>query len=162
MKCQGYTKKGKKCTRETKQKYCFQHKNGQRSDNFVMFNQEERKEILKHYYDIVKNEKPCVKYPIDKVLKASSGMYVYPKPIPEEKGKAALCQSIDKSYKEDNFPIVHEDSITAWGNRAAENYGLEIGDILKMKSGQKMNIILMNRNVSDYIVSQPGRKNIPK
>lgn len=108
-------------------------------------------EILKNYYDIIDGDKKCTDYTLNKILKASKGMFIYPPPIPEEKGKKQLCDSIEKSYEENKFPVVHKDSLTAWGNQAAEQYGLEVRDILKMKPGEKMDIIFFDRNVGDYL-----------
>jgi hypothetical protein len=153
-RCHGYTKNGTICTRKTADKYCYQHlKNSGKpeSNNFVMFSGEKRKEIMKNYNEIIEGNKKCTDYPLDKVIKAASGMYIYPDSIVRKKKIEALCDSINESNKNKQDPIVHDDSLTAWGNAAAELYGLEVGDILKMKPGETMDVILMDRNSGEYI-----------
>src|SRR3972149_594221 len=124
---------------------------------FVMFNDKERKNIINI------NNKSCINHTLTDLIKASSGIYINPIGYIQKKSKEELCDDIIKSYKDNKYPIVHEDSITAWGNRAVEQYGLEIRDILKMKPGQEMKVILMDRNVGEYI-SNPkiGYKYDPK
>lgn len=114
-------------------------------NTWVLFSENDRKDIMNHYNMIVKGSKPVWEYPLDQVIKAARGMYFFPK------GKDELCQTIMESYEKKQDPIVHEDSITAWGNQAAELFGLTVGDILEMKSGQKMDLILLDRNVGDYL-----------
>lgn len=118
---------------------------------FVMYDKKQRKEIMKNYNEINKGKKPCTSYPLSKVMAAAKGMYVYPNDVLKEKGKRELCGEIKRSYKKKKDPIVHENSMTVWTNQAAEQYGLEIRDILKMKPGEKMEVILMDRNIGDYM-----------
>ncbi len=116
-----------------------------------MFSNKDKKKILKNYKEIIDDKKQCLNQPFTKVIEASRGMYIYPEPILRNKGKQALCTSIIESHQKGKHPIVHQDSLTAWGNEAAEQHGLEIRDILKMKPGEKMKVILMDRNVGDYL-----------
>lgn len=116
-------------------------------DKFTMFTKEERYNIMKQYNEILKSDKLCTSQDIDKIIEAAKGMYIYK----DVKSKNELCESIKKSKKSRKYPIVHEDSLTSWVNRAAEKYGLEIGDILKMQPGEKMQVIFMDRNIGDYI-----------
>ena len=50
---------------------------------------------------------------------------------------------------------MQDDSLTAWANLAAEQYGLEIRDIAKMKKGEQRYVILMDKNTGDYLHGQP-------
>ena len=148
-----------------KQKYKEQKKriNVQTGGKFVMFTKKERINIMKNYNDIIKGDKKCEQYPMNKVMKGAKGMYVYPKYILKEKGKKELCGQMYDGNKKKQEPIVHENSMTAWGNYAAEKYGLEIRDIIKMKPGQKMKVLLLDRNVGDYMHgTKKGTKYDPK
>lgn len=62
-----------------------------------------------------------------------------------------MFETIKDCYENKQHPIVHDDSLTYWGNLAVENYGLEIKDIMKMKPGEKIKVILFDRNVGDYM-----------
>lgn len=124
-----------------------------------MFSKKECQDIMKNYNAIVKGDKKCTDYPLKKVIAASKGMHIAPVKLK----KNQLCESIEKSYQNKADPIVHEDSLTAWGNQAAERYGLEIKDILSMKAGEKMDVILLDRNVGDYMHgAKKGTKYDPK
>lgn len=119
------------------------------SNKFEMFSKKERDEIMKNYNKIVKGNKPCDKYTYKEVLEAGKGMYIYPDMSVQSQKKNVICEEINRAWKEKKEPIVREDSLTAWGNNAAENYGLEVRDILKMKKGDKMKVYLLDRNVGD-------------
>ena len=74
-----------------------------------------------------------------------------------------MCNAIKDSFKEKQYPLVHDDSLTSWCNIAAEKYGLTVGDILKMKKGQQIKVIFMDRNVGDYMEgTKKGYKYNPK
>ncbi|AYV85418.1 MAG: hypothetical protein Satyrvirus15_15 [Satyrvirus sp.] len=118
-------------------------------NKFVMFTKEDRKKIMKDYFKIISEKKPFKKYTKNELVNAARGMYIYNDL--KNKSKNELYNAIKKSYTEKKYPIVHENSLTAWGNQAAEKYGLEIRDILKMKPGEKMKIIFMDRNVGEYL-----------
>lgn len=119
--------------------------------------------ILKDYKKIVDNDKRCSDYPLKTVRNASRGMYVHPENILKQKSKKELCHTINKSYKNNHEPFVHDDSLTAWGNQAAELYGLEIRDILSMNPGDEIKVILLDRNVGDYMDgTKEGTKYDPK
>lgn len=156
----------KKSRQRSRRKSAHARRTSTRSPNkkFVMFSAKQRKEILKHYHEVVSPKSPnCTTFPLSKILKAAQGMYIYPEPIPSSKGIDEICYSLVKSYREAQHPIVHEDSLTAWGNQAAEQYGLEVRDILKMKPGEQMRVILLDRNVGDYMHgSKKGHKYNPK
>jgi hypothetical protein len=67
------------------------------------------------------------------------------------KSKKSLCDNI----KEGQYPLVHGDSLTYWGNYGAEVYGLTVGDILKLQPGETFDVILLDRNVGDIMHGTP-------
>ena len=127
-----------------------------------LLSEKEKEHIMKNYNTIIKGDKKCDKYPLKIVQNAAKGMYINPENLKRKKQKE-LCYELEKATKEKNKPFVHEDSITSWANQAAEKYGLEIQDILKMKFGEKLEVILMDRNVGDYMHgTKKGTKYDPK
>lgn len=52
-------------------------------------------------------------------------------------------------------PYIKQDSLTAWVNCAAETIRLTAGDIRSMRKGQKMKVILLDRNIGDYMHGTP-------
>jgi hypothetical protein len=113
-----------------------------------MFSQKTRDNIMQNYNDITKNKKKCMDYPYEKVKIASSGMHIS---LDRDETQEKLCGYIMDAHKKNTDPIVHEDSITAWVTQAIENnLILTVGDIRKMKPGEKMKVILFDRNVGDY------------
>jgi len=127
------------------------HKN----NKFVMFTEKERKNIKTNYNDIISSRLRCTSNTRSKIISAARGMYIYPDL--SGRSKEEMCDQIKKSKKEKKEPIVNEDSITAWGNQAVEKYGLEVKDIISMKPGQKMKVILLDRNVGDYMHDNSGK-----
>ena len=123
----------------------------QNRPSFTMFDTHERDDIMNNYLEIADGSEPCTDYPLEKVVAGSKGMYIYPRAVLEEKGKGRLCEEIEKSHSEGVSPIVHEDSLTAWGNQAAEKYGLTVRDIVGMSPGEEMEVLLLDRNVGDYM-----------
>jgi hypothetical protein len=114
---------------------------------------------MKDYNDIVNNKNALKDYPIKKFIHATSGMNLSPKSYTNEaKYKKELYTDILYTHKKKQFPIVHHDSLTTWGNLAAENWGLQINDILAMKTGQKMEVILMDRNSGESLSTLPNKK----
>lgn len=132
---------------------------GGATQSTALFTQAEKDSIIKHFNDIGGSNVPCMTWPIEKVIEASRGMYISQE---RSTAKEKLCAAIDDAYEAKEIPFVHDDSLTAWGNSAAERYGLEIKDILKMQAGKKMKVILMDRNVGDYLDgTNPGTKIVP-
>lgn len=113
-----------------------------------LLSQKEKDDIMKKYNTIINGDKKCMKYPKKYVVEASKGMYIYDN---QNESQKILCNSIEMANKSKSEPIVHNDSLTAWCNQAAELYGLEVGDITKMKFGDKIKVIFMDRNVGDYM-----------
>lgn len=107
----------------------------------------DRESILKDYLDISVDF--AGDYSEDKVRNASSGMYINRK-TRNKKTKEQLMDDLAKCYKHGKMPLVNEDSMTAWCNKAAWKCGLTVGDILKMKKGDEFRVLLMDRNVGDY------------
>ncbi len=129
---------------------------------FTMFTTEERKKIKGDYDDIIadaRGGKKCIDQTRKKIIKGAKGMYIYPDIYTDLKffSNDEMCNQITESHREKKEPIIHEDSITAWGNQAAEEYGLEVRDILAMKPGQKTKVILLDRNVGDYMNDNTGK-----
>ena len=89
------------------------------------------------------------KIPKEKMQNALMGSYCNIEHI-KTFSKNEMYEFIMEIKQENKYPIVHEDSLTAWANNAVENYGLEIGDIQKLKFGDQIDVILMDRNVGDY------------
>ncbi len=120
------------------------------SESWVLFSNKEREEIREAFDKIAKGDRKCMNYSKKELMKAVSGMYLNSEE-PNEKKKKYLCSVIEDANKEKADPVVHENSITAWGNQAAEKYGLEIGDITKMEFGEEIDVLLLDRNVGDYM-----------
>lgn len=126
---------------------------------YVLLSDEERKRIMKDYTDIVEGDKDYKSYSLEKLCSATRGMYLKKS---HKYAKEELIEVITDCYSNKEYPIAHEDSMTAWGNQAVEQHGLNIQDILNMKPGERMNIILMDRNVGDYTDTlKPGTKYDP-
>jgi hypothetical protein len=132
------------------------------SDNYKIIDNKEKSLILKKYDEIVSGDKKCTSYPRKEVDFAVSGIFINK----EERGKkttSELCGQIQETYDEGKDPYVHDDSLTAWGNYAAVRYGLTVGDIIKMKFGDKIDVIIFDRNVGDYTDGKKaGSKYEPK
>jgi hypothetical protein len=132
---------------------------------FVMFTKKEKNDIIKSYNKILESDKKCVEHSRKDIINASKGMFTYPKYVMKKKNSGEICYTINKvsNEKGNDVPIVYDDSMTVWCNNAAENYGLEIRDILKMKPGDRMEVIFMDRNVGDYIHGyKKGKKYDPR
>lgn len=117
---------------------------------FTILTEKEKKNIMEKYNTIIDGKKSCMKYPKKYVEDASKGMYLNKSHL-KKKSQKALCHNIKDVKKDGSIPLVHNDSLTAWCHQAVINYGLEVGDILKMKFGDKIDVILIDRNVGGYI-----------
>ena len=102
---------------------------------------------MKDFKTITTSSKPCKSFPSKTIESASFGIELneFRK---KNKSKTALCAAINKIKEEngDPIPFVHEDSLTAWANQGIEKFGLTVGDIMGMKFGETMEVILMDRN----------------
>jgi hypothetical protein len=126
---------GPKLTKESKKK-----------KKFVLLSEKKRKSIMKDYNDITGGLVSFSSCSVEKLSNALNGMYLKKEKI----SKKEMYDEIMEVYKNNQNPIIHEDSLTAWSNNAVINYGLEIQDITKMKFGDKLDVVLMDRNVGDY------------
>ena len=81
---------------------------------------------------------------------AAFGMYLQKEDV-KRKDPKYLFRELKEIGEEGNEPYVKNDSLTAWVNRASVEYGLEIRDILKMKKGDKIKLLMFDRNLGDYI-----------
>jgi hypothetical protein len=112
------------------------------------FTNNEKKSIQKDFDDITKSGKKCESHSLKKVVNATKGM----RTKAQNKTKSVLCDDIRETIQNNQDPIqIKEDSLTAWANQAVERFGLTIGDILKMKFGDTMRVILMDRNSGEGI-----------
>jgi hypothetical protein len=101
-----------------------------------------------------KQEKEKIRHAIEKVIKnpksskttwktALIGMYGHKK---ESMDPRTLFDAIQNNQD----PIIHDDSTSGWMHQAVSKFGLTVGEIRSMKFGEKMNVLLMDRNVGDY------------
>ncbi|VBB18431.1 hypothetical protein YASMINEVIRUS_894, partial [Yasminevirus sp. GU-2018] len=106
--------------------------------------------------------KTCNSKQINTVKVAVSGMMIN-KDERSSKTKKELCDLVVDAVTEQKSPLCHDDSITSWGNYATQKYGLTVGDIKSMKFGEKMDVIIFDRNVGDYTHGKEiGTKYDPK
>jgi hypothetical protein len=113
--------------------------------------QEKIKKDFKKIKDDLKNgNKKCLDYELNTLKKATSGFLIYPDYIMKKKSKEYFCQMINNVEKPKDA-IIHNNSLTAWSNVAAEKYPLRIKDILKLKKHDIIHVIFMDRNVGDYM-----------
>ena len=120
------------------------------SNNYRLFTPNEELLILEDFIDIAQSDKKtALKYPIEKFINATKGMYLKENRETRIKKNVMYLEILD-IYNSDNIPMVRPDSITAWGNQAATEFGLEIRDIIGLKPGHKLKLILMDRNVGEY------------
>lgn len=128
---------------------------------FTLLTEKEKKDIMEKYNTIIDGNKSCMKYPKKYVEDASKGMYLNEDHL-SNKSQKSLCHNIKDVKKRESIPFVHNDSLTAWCHQAVINHGLEVGDILKMKFGDKMDVILIDRNVGEHTsVTKKGTKYDP-
>ena len=121
------------------------------TNNFRLFTPDEELLILEDFIDIAQSDKKnALKYPIEKFINATKGMYLDNNRGDKKVKKNVMYLEILDTYNSDNIPMVRPDSITAWGNQAAIQFGLEIRDIVGLKTGDKLRLIFMDRNVGDY------------
>lgn len=113
-----------------------------------LFNNHERKEIMDTFNKISSGDKKCHEYDLKTIKKATTGMFINKNNITD---KNFACEYIEDAYDNEHVPIAHEDSMTAWVNNAVENYGLTVNDIINMKFGDRMDVILFDRNISDSV-----------
>ena len=114
---------------------------------FVLFSNTKRKKILKDIQDIVDDKQAIKNFSEKKFLSALEGTFQHNKNLT----KKAMYAEIMNNRERGSAQIIQEDSLTAWVNRATEQFGLEICDITAMKFGQKMKVILFDRNAGEYL-----------
>lgn len=118
------------------------------TERYTFFDEEERKSIIKDFNEITENTN-VQDISKEKLENALKGVYCNIDHI-KSFSKEEMYENVMEIKKEGKYPIVHEDSLTAWANNAVENYGLEIEDIQKLNFGDKIDVIFMDRNVGDY------------
>lgn len=127
-------------------------------NKFQLFTKEEEKKIMSDFNDIVNAKTKATKlFPLEKFISATKGMHFH---YSKNDNIESLYSEIKDAHKNKKHPIVHDDSLTAWCNQAVEQYGLEIRDILAMKPGQTIKVIMMDRNIGEY--TPDGKKHDPK
>lgn len=108
---------------------------------------------------IAKAFKPCMSFSKKILETAVSGIDLQKT---AEGSKVQLCSTIFDIWRENkNIPFIHEDSLSAWANQGVEKFGLTIRDIKNMKFGERMEIILMDRNSGENIPGEIGSKFMP-
>lgn len=118
-------------------------------NKWKLFSEDEREKIMVAYDKVSQENKSMQDFSDKMIRKAASGIYLGMRELKHKK-LVDLYLQIMKSKINNEYPIVHEDSMTAWGNRAVDFFGLTIGDIRKMKFGENIQIIFFDRNVGDY------------
>ena len=78
-------------------KYMNTKKNLVGGQKFIMFDKDQRREIMKNYNDIINSKKQCKTFPLKKVEKAAKGMFIYPRI--KDFSKEEMCDSIKTSKK---------------------------------------------------------------
>lgn len=122
-----------------------------------MFSAKDKKEIIEAYYNITNEHRVLEDCPRSMLRKAALGMYINPDVVKKKKDKE-LYSDIMSCYDEGRFPIVKDDSLTAWINLASEQYGLEIRDIIELEEGDKLDLLLFDRNIGDYMDGTKRKK----
>ncbi len=130
--------------------------NGGSKSEWKLFSEKKRKHIMKNYNIVTKSSKPCESFPLKTIISATSGGIAG-----DEKTKSELCANIKEVKEESEDPIIHEDSLSAWANNGVEKFGSTIGDIMKMKFGEQLEVILMDRNAGENIPGEKGSKFMP-
>jgi len=104
-----------------------------------------QRDILEAFYEVVNAKKPKA----SRIYLAASDIHpsVYHR---KKKGKHVLLLELQEIFHNGQEPIIQKDSTSAWLNLATERFGLSVGDIRKMKFGQQMHVLFMDRNVGDY------------
>jgi hypothetical protein len=106
---------------------------------------------LDAYTKITSSDKKICDHSMPLITRAAKGIYIDHKHMSKKGKKDKMCLAIKEAKENNDYPIVHDDSLTTWCNIAAEKHGLKVKDILKMKKGQQMKVILIDRNVGDYL-----------
>lgn len=126
------------------------------ANKWFLFSEKEREDIMNAYNNVIDKVKKKKKITNKEIREAARGMSL------------SKRESLDKQFDniintEGKYPIIHEDSMTAWVNRATELYGLTVGDIVDMKFGDTIKVIMMDRNIGDYTFDlEPGTVYDPK
>ena len=122
------------------------------SVHLSLFTEEDKKSILENFNHVTSSSIPCEKQPKERLYEAARGIYIYPSFPNDEKWTATeICDTLYRAKEKNHIPLIQDDSLTAWGNQAAEQYGLQIKDILKLKHGDKLELVLMDRNVGEHL-----------
>ena len=111
-----------------------------------LFTDDERESIIAAYDKVTQSGKKKSQLDTRLIRKAGLGVYIR---YHNEKS-ISIYERLMEIKKNNKYPIAHEDSMNAWANRAVNFFGLTVGDILKMKFGEKMEVIFFDRNVGDY------------
>ena len=128
-------------------------------NKWKLFSDDERETIIAAYDKVSQKDKSIKDFSDKMINRAGTGIFIHIRHGNLEE----IYEQIMKSRKNNKFPIAHEDSMTAWGNRAVDFFGLTVGNIRKMKFGDEIRVIFFDRNVGDYAYGfKIGRKYDPK
>lgn len=122
-------------------------KEKRKGKNWILFTNKEKQDIMNIYNKIIKDKKKCMSYSKKDLDCVSKGMFLKN----QHNTKFKICDNLIQAFEKKTEPIIQNDSLTAWCNKGVELYGLEIRDILKMKKGDKIDVVLMDRNIGDYM-----------
>ena len=145
------------------------HNNYDNNNNkYSLYTTKEKEDIMTNYNKIInKNLGDICNF--SNILKnnikaASKGIYIGNKCDNQSDNETIkeLYDSLievheDKHKLIKDKPFIKDDSLTTWCNMATELYGLKIKDILKLKKGDKIDVVLMDRNVGDYMDGEVKR-----
>ncbi len=121
---------------------------GGRNEKTVNKNQEKKLVSLKN---------KCRSLPKNVLIKTVTGQSLNKKN--KHLTKQQLCAKIFRSISDEKDEHVPQnDSLTAWANQGVEKYGLTVGDIMGMKFGDSIKVILMDRNSGENIPGKIGSK----
>ncbi len=117
-------------------------------NKWTMFDKIDKEEIINSYNNVIFSDKPCSKIPLNLLKQATRGVTLrHENSSRKPTVRRSLCRLITEIQNDNNnYPFVRNDSLTGWAHQGVMKYGLTVGDILKMKFGEKTELILMDRN----------------
>lgn len=139
-----------------KMKYLECKLHNQSGGKYSLYTNEEKQEILDNYNKVVKANFTNV--PHNVLLGAVKGLFLEDKKTDKE-----LYNQLKEIHDNKDVPLIKDDSLSAWCNIATELYGLKVKDILNLEKGDKIDVVLFDRNVGDYMdgVVKKGQKYNP-
>lgn len=81
---------------------------------------------------------------------AAAGIYLRPDYL-NSRDKNELCHTLVNALENRSDPVVYPDSLTAVLNDAVARYALRIKDITAMNKGERLHVLLLDRNIGDSL-----------